>query len=864
MHSSADEEAAGPGEGAAAENIDPPASETDDNKNIVRSAGKVKAPYAADEAIAFLHLARGKPGEDADGKLNLWVLGAIPQSGGAPEVSSFDDEEKARDWLETKVRARRNLYFTAGITKDRISRKPKKTDMAGANLCWVDRDPPKLSPADVERLGPEGCAEHYDAENDKIRAGFENPPAGVPKPTIIANSGNGHQAFWPLDRELPLEEIEAINRWLCKQFGAGVDPAWSGEHLMRLIGTPNLPTEKKRKVGKTRVMDSFVHFADPMLTRLSPDLFGRAEVQQQEQPKGDAPAWDSNNLPVIGKLADLLPGKEHAALHQFIETGINPDKEYPSRSEALLGAVRMMHNAGLEPPTIIAIIIEPRFKISESVVERRGGVEAWKKYAIKEVGAVLKTARAEEPEIFFAHNPRPIARAFSKKLHEGDGPLRWRGDSYVWNGRCWAVQEDDGVRSDMGNFQEGCQTLNKKGDTVPFTANTYSVSQALDALRAIGHINADKEVPHWRNGAEGPPATELISFTNGTLHVPTMELLKPDKNLFSVHALDCDYDPTARAPQFENFMSVCLTAKGAEPDQDTEDSISLIEEFMGLCMVDDTRYQKGLMMLGPPRSGRGTLLRVVEQVVGANNYTGASTQQFSGEFGLQPLIGKLVAGIADARTGGRIDIPTVVERLLNIIGEDSIPVNRKNKVMWEGKLPTRIIFVSNELPKFVDASGAIATRFVLAQFKRTFLGEEDLDMTDKLLTELPGIVNLAIAGLARLRRRRRFKMAQSGQALMDALLRTAQTVRLWVDDRAELDVNGATPTAAAYADYKGWCDENGLKPKPSNTFGQDLQAAFPLQVTPRKITLPGDKEQTRCYVGLRIRGGEEVPDGGGY
>jgi hypothetical protein len=41
---------------------------------------------------------------------------------------------------------------------------------------------------------------------------------------------------------------------------------------------------------------------------------------------------------------------------------------------------------------------------------------------------------------------------------------------------------------------------------------------------------------------------------------------------------------------------------------------------------------------------------------------------------------------------------------------------------WTGKLGVRFLILSNESPKFIDESGALASRFVLLVFKEDFLG----------------------------------------------------------------------------------------------------------------------------------------------
>ena len=86
------------------------------------------------------------------------------------------------------------------------------------------------------------------------------------------------------------------------------------------------------------------------------------------------------------------------------------------------------------------------------------------------------------------------------------------------------------------------------------------------------------------------------------------------------------------------------------------------------------------------------------------------------------------------------------ERLLSISGEDEQQIDRKFLPPWQGKLHVRFWIFANELPRITDASGALASRFVLVTLRNSFLGREDLQLTEKLLTELPGILNAALGG----------------------------------------------------------------------------------------------------------------------
>ena len=106
--------------------------------------------------------------------------------------------------------------------------------------------------------------------------------------------------------------------------------------------------------------------------------------------------------------------------------------------------------------------------------------------------------------------------------------------------------------------------------------------------------------------------------------------------------------------------------------------------------------------------------------------------------------------------------PALEELLKSISGEDAVDIHRKGLPPLTGvKLPTRIVIVSNDPPKFCDPSGAMDRRMMSLRTHRSFLGTEDITLTNKLLGELPGILNWAIQGWERLRSRGCFEAPQT-------------------------------------------------------------------------------------------------------
>ena len=284
---------------------------------------------------------------------------------------------------------------------------------------------------------------------------------------------------------------------------------------------------------------------------------------------------------------------------------------------------------------------------------------------------------------------------------------------------------------------------------------------------------------------------------------------------------------------------------------DDRESIDCLQEWFGYLLTPDTRQQKILMMVGPKRSGRGTIARVLKALVGENNVVNPTLGTLARPFGLSALINKPVAIFPDARLSSRPDNAAIVECLLSISGEDGQTIDRKHLEAWTGRLPTRFVLISNELPRLRDASGALASRLILLRFTRSFYGREDTGLFDRLRRELPGILLWAIGGWKRLRHRGRFLQPGTGHDLLSAMEDLASPISAFLRDRCVADPMANVPTGTLYEAWRSWCQEHGrdaVGDEPS--FGKDLHAALPGLC---KSRLRLNSTRVAHYVGLRLR-----------
>jgi putative DNA primase/helicase len=166
------------------------------------------------------------------------------------------------------------------------------------------------------------------------------------------------------------------------------------------------------------------------------------------------------------------------------------------------------------------------------------------------------------------------------------------------------------------------------------------------------------------------------------------------------------------------------------------------------------------------------------------------------------------------------------------------------------------MILSNELPDFKDDTGVIATRFVILQTQRSFLGREDTELEVKLCGELSGILNWALVGWRRLAERRKFNPPGEGE-LNEELASNASAIKAFVADCCELGDGYTVTIDAVYRAYRSWCEGNGAKGYadrlPINQFSGKIRSAFHGQV---EVIRPRDGgTRKRTFLGFRLRKG---------
>jgi P4 family phage/plasmid primase-like protien len=448
-------------------------------------------------------------------------------------------------------------------------------------------------------------------------------------------------------------------------------------------------------------------------------------------------------------------------------------------------------------------------------------------------------------EMLFKPAHYESAKTFLRRRHWHEGRatlIHHQSVFYNWDQTHYANIPEEQMRSRVWDFLAAATTANAKGDIAPFNPNKGDVANVTEALAARTQLLGNVSFPHWV-GEGFAPAHEIVSCANGLLHLPTRRLFPHTPMFRNIFALNYAYEPNA--PEPESWMAFLH-----ELWENDQQSIDTLQEIFGYLLTSDTSLQKIAMLIGPKRSGKGTIARILRTLLGEANVSGPTLASLSTQFGLQSLITKTLAIISDARISGKTDVQVIVERLLTISGEDCITVQRKFLGDWDGRLPTRIMILTNVLPKLGDASGAIVSRFVVLKLTKSFYGCEDPGLYDKLLPEMPGILNWSLKGLDRLRKRGHFIMPDTAKETLDTFESLSNPLAPFLEEECVLGNEHKILCDELYGAWQSWCKKQGRDwTGTKQAFGAELHAVIPTLAT-KPVRLPNNPVPVRFYFGV--------------
>jgi P4 family phage/plasmid primase-like protien len=372
-------------------------------------------------------------------------------------------------------------------------------------------------------------------------------------------------------------------------------------------------------------------------------------------------------------------------------------------------------------------------------------------------------------------------------LHTEDGGF-WRYDGKIW----LPARRDRLENRILATLEELPQISGRH--------YTGIMSEVLTLLRAKLAVEGDV----LRLTSEPPP---VINCRNGELWLTAdldLELRRHSPDRYLRHRLDRDYDADALCPRFDAAMEdIC--AGSSNP----KDMVRHILEVIGRTIFPDRSDAVIIVFYGRGANGKTALLDIIINLLGPQLVHAGQLEEIDkNRFIHGNLLGKLMFVDDDVRAGARLPdgaLKKISERKL-------LTADKKYRDPINFYCLAAPFLLCNNLPSIVDLSPALRRRLMVIPFDRTFSPAEAKNSPFPAImeNEMSGVLNRALEGYKRYRKRGHFKLPQDVQKATDDWMAAANPLKSFIAEECVKNSNFKWLLSDFYARYSRWAQEAGV------------------------------------------------------
>ncbi len=382
----------------------------------------------------------------------------------------------------------------------------------------------------------------------------------------------------------------------------------------------------------------------------------------------------------------------------------------------------------------------------------------------------------------------------------------------IWNGSYWEADQrsmitrlayqfvteakaalvDIGKYSDLSNLSQ-FESINRLENIAKFATTDRSVS-----------------------ASEFDTDPFLLAASDMWIDLMSGEAVAPNPSKLVSKALSINFDQAADCPNFMKFLDDIF-----ECDHEL---IGFVQRAIGYSLTGSTSEQCLFIMIGDGANGKSTFINVINKLLGLYGSTAASQTLIANggnSIGddLVDLIGARLITVSDTEEGQSL----AEAKIKQMTGGDRL----KGRPLYGTHIQFNIIgklwLATNSLPQINNTDHGIWRRIKAIPFNRTFSADEqDKTLGDKLIQELPGILNWAIEGCFAWQAAE----LQTPQVVEDQVAEyksAMDSISQFVTDECEQDSNHICAASKFYQAYRDWCCSAGRKPQSQTAFKRALE-----------------------------------------
>lgn len=314
----------------------------------------------------------------------------------------------------------------------------------------------------------------------------------------------------------------------------------------------------------------------------------------------------------------------------------------------------------------------------------------------------------------------------------------------------------------------------------------------------------------------------VINFRNGLFDLKTNQIILHSPKYFTINQINVNLNTNpVKVVAVDKFLDR-ITCDNCERK-------NAILQMIGYSMTSSVEMQKAFVLYGKTAgNGKSTLLEIIEKLIGRENVSHVTLQDFvSNRFSVSEIKGKLV-NIVSEMTKEFLKDSSVFKQ---IVTGDTINVEEKFKDRHTIKPYAKHIFTANELPKVADTSNGYFRRLFIIPFEAVFTETEKSNFNfNELVTKqaLEYLAAISLKEYIKAIRKNKFSNEEESKNIIETYKMDSNTVIAYLYDkdrmRCLLRSGRVRKRNEVFADYINYCKDSGYIHKGRNKFYEEVEA----------------------------------------
>lgn len=407
-----------------------------------------------------------------------------------------------------------------------------------------------------------------------------------------------------------------------------------------------------------------------------------------------------------------------------------------------------------------------------------------------------------------------------------------------WDGKRWNRNPDGGITPYQDQVigviksEVATATTDQERRAIAEWACQSSMEKHFEAIERMGRG------PMRTASAKYDKHPTLLNVENGTLDLETGEFRPHDQKDMLTQLAPVVYDPAADCPMWKRFMDdvmevSCAQIKAmegkhdllpleaaAEAMQATAEKVELLQDLVGYSLTGEIRDHILPIMWGGGENGKSTFFKVLLHLLGDYGMQAPPDFLLASKNEKHPtdkadLYGKRFVVVLETAEDKRMD--EVLVKALT--GGDNIRARKMFQDFFEFKSTHKAWMGTNHRPIVRGTDRGIWRRLALVGWEVKFnklKGNCDTNLGEKLKQEVSGILNWALEGHRRWRRRG-IVLPPIVQAATDAYRKEMDMIGLFLGECCVQHESARCIAQELYDAFRFWAIRNGHNPPPSST-----------------------------------------------